>query len=78
MLVYVHGLRVLKIADFLGIPSDADRIQDIPGSMKRLEVNYAHFTPSVAHLVREMTCEMQRPRSSYNGIFIQQPYPLFL
>ena len=44
-------LHALSAGACLAIPSDDERLNDIHNSMKRLKVNYAHFTPSAGRIV---------------------------
>lgn len=53
-------LQTLACGGCLCVPSDADRKNDLAGSMERLRVNYAHFTPSTARLLPPSTVRSLR------------------
>ncbi|KAI0551290.1 peptide synthetase [Xylaria curta] len=44
-------LCTLSVGGCLCIPSDADRINDLSGAIRKLKVNMAHMTPSVARVL---------------------------
>ncbi|KAI0467726.1 peptide synthetase [Xylaria cf. heliscus] len=44
-------LCTLSVGGCLCIPSDADRVNDLSGAIRRMNVNMAHMTPSVARVL---------------------------